>query len=261
MCPIPTCKRYSPQVSGTGDVAELPVVDAPLSEVVSTSRQRAEMLGSGVAYYPPQQSAPPAYTAETSIHSDTSHFLDVTVEKVKVLVLREMGLDVGPALRGLREAVRMDEEDPDMPQSRHSPFSQDLLRLEPVQPDPLGSPRIEPETKRRRNHLHSPRSRSRTPSSSAASVYDWPFKKDLMATLECDVCAMLLYEPVTTPCQHVYPSFEPRYGADVLCLVFLLKVLVSVPRSLVPLPRLQAGFTELCILSRPRGEQGPSQYQ
>lgn len=29
------------------------------------------------------------------------------------------------------------------------------------------------------------------------------FEKELMGIVECDVCALLLYEPVTTPCQHV----------------------------------------------------------
>lgn len=29
------------------------------------------------------------------------------------------------------------------------------------------------------------------------------FEKELAAILECDVCAQLLYEPITTPCQHV----------------------------------------------------------
>ncbi|EIW70926.1 hypothetical protein TREMEDRAFT_21645, partial [Tremella mesenterica DSM 1558] len=32
------------------------------------------------------------------------------------------------------------------------------------------------------------------------------FSKDLMGMLECDVCAMLLYDPVTTPCQHSFCS-------------------------------------------------------
>jgi hypothetical protein len=29
------------------------------------------------------------------------------------------------------------------------------------------------------------------------------FKTELMSVLECDVCAQLLFDPVTTPCQHV----------------------------------------------------------
>jgi hypothetical protein len=32
------------------------------------------------------------------------------------------------------------------------------------------------------------------------------FEKELTAVLECDVCAQLLYEPVTTHCQHVSPA-------------------------------------------------------
>ncbi|WVQ83118.1 hypothetical protein IAT38_005256 [Cryptococcus sp. DSM 104549] len=33
---------------------------------------------------------------------------------------------------------------------------------------------------------------------------EWQFRKELMANLECDVCALMLYEPVTTPCQHSF---------------------------------------------------------
>lgn len=29
------------------------------------------------------------------------------------------------------------------------------------------------------------------------------FEKDLMAELTCEICFMLLYQPITTPCQHV----------------------------------------------------------
>ncbi|ODO05317.1 hypothetical protein L198_02009 [Cryptococcus wingfieldii CBS 7118] len=33
---------------------------------------------------------------------------------------------------------------------------------------------------------------------------EWQFKKELILNTECDVCAMTLYEPLTTPCQHSF---------------------------------------------------------
>ncbi|ORY23131.1 PUA-like domain-containing protein [Naematelia encephala] len=56
-------------------------------------------------------------------------------------------------------------------------------------------------SKRRRNTLRSDVSRAR-PSSSPDG--GWPFRKELLGLLECDVCAMLLHEPMTTPCQHSF---------------------------------------------------------
>jgi hypothetical protein len=31
------------------------------------------------------------------------------------------------------------------------------------------------------------------------------FQKDLLAELTCEICFVLLYQPITTPCQHVRP--------------------------------------------------------
>lgn len=55
-------------------------------------------------------------------------------------------------------------------------------------------------SKRRKNTLGEP------------SRPELSFERELMGILECDVCALLLYEPITTPCQHVSP--RPRGTAD-----------------------------------------------
>ncbi len=51
--------------------------------------------------------------------------------------------------------------------------------------------------KRRRKHLPPPR-RLDSPAQSADQ-----FEKDLLDELSCQICIMLLYQPITSPCQHV----------------------------------------------------------
>ncbi|KAI9448212.1 LON-domain-containing protein [Lactarius indigo] len=54
--------------------------------------------------------------------------------------------------------------------------------------------------KRRRKHLPPPR-RLDSPAQSADH-----FEKELLAELSCEICFMLLYQPITSPCQHTFCS-------------------------------------------------------
>jgi hypothetical protein len=140
------------------------------------------MLASGVTYYPPPLPAPPAYTPDQS--DGPSPLLDITVDKIIGLIRREK------ESRASAEAETTDvDEDED--EVNHQRAQSANLSTGP--PSPLAR-RV---SKRRRNTIrHSPSSRSSSPD-------EWPFKKELASVLDCDVCAMMLYDPVTTPCQHV----------------------------------------------------------
>ena len=179
MCPIPTCKRYSPgAVIGSALLATQPMdIDLDLPSAVSSGAQRGEMLASGVTYYPPPPLPdPPAYSPEPAPEEGTSPLLDISIDKILHLVDREIAslheMDISDQNRLSQLATRMGLG-----------INTDML--------PPSSPVSRSASKRRRQTL-----REKTPDV-------WPFQRELSGVLECDVCAMLLYEPVTTPCQHV----------------------------------------------------------
>ena len=193
MCPIPTCKRFSPQASATSATiatsvpAAMPVIDTPSSP----GPQSRETLASGVMYQPALLPAPPAYSPDLVTTETGCPLLDVCVDKVRHLVMEEIAKP--DDVKEMREVVASSDDD--------ESDGDDAI---PARLSHLGRPEMSPTshrvTKRRRSNLHpeSPHSRAAT-----GSPYSWPFQRDLMAILECDVCSMLMYEPVTTPCQHV----------------------------------------------------------
>lgn len=171
------------------------------------------MLASGVTYYPPQPAAPPAYTADPpaptigpSPSFTPATLLDVTVDKILGLVLQEKNRrEVHLTAIRTPSGTETDESDDDAEASStpavyhglRSGLSRDMSELARTSAGPT-SPLARQSSKRRRNNLATPvRVRA------SGSPEEWPFKKELAGVLECDVCAMMLYEPVTTPCQHV----------------------------------------------------------
>ncbi len=64
--------------------------------------------------------------------------------------------------------------------------------------------------KRRRKHLPPPR-RLHSPAQSADH-----FEEELLAELSCEICFVLLYQPITPPCQHVSTLLFTRFST-LLC--------------------------------------------
>ena len=212
MCPIPTCKRYSPNASTTPVVTDVLDLSGPPSPTfaVNSGAQLGVRLASGVTYYPtlaptppPGLPALPVYSANPPVVDTNTPLLDITVDKILNLVMNESSRR-DSAMTSIRdrsddssdEGGMSDEDDEDyggIDPSRgvSSGFIRDVLT------DP-GSPLALQASKRQRNALRSPITRPRS-----GSPDEWPFKKQLLGTVECDVCTMLLYEPVTAPCQHV----------------------------------------------------------
>ncbi|WWC89599.1 uncharacterized protein L201_004524 [Kwoniella dendrophila CBS 6074] len=225
MCPIPTCKRFSPTASASAVMPNADVSgDEPSSEsaVSENGAQRTGMLASGVHYYPPAPAPvtttlpapPPAYSTENPTSASGSPLLDVTVDKILALVKQERqrleSNDVGH--------YREEEEETDVDSSSSSDNDDDSHILPSgasqaslthdfslLASGGTGSSTLMGRTgsKRRRKEHRPPR---RLPRTSVNQNQANDFDKELMGTLECDVCAMLLYEPVTTPCQHSFCS-------------------------------------------------------
>ncbi|WVF71748.1 hypothetical protein IAT40_006556 [Kwoniella sp. CBS 6097] len=226
MCPIPTCKRYSPNANVSGPLAYVGMGGAESTSgsdlaIASSGPNRSGTLASGVSYYPPPQAPapPPAYSPEAPVNENGSPLLDICVDKIMSLVQREMekdDVDENERMRGDVTDVSdsSDEEEEIRPAVLHSSLTQDFAHLTSASSSSrslLGSgvgggvELSRTASKRRRRH-HRPARRPRATLDQSRNSAEWPFEKELMGTLECDVCAMLLYEPVTTPCQHSFCS-------------------------------------------------------
>lgn len=119
-----------------------------------------------------------------------------------------------------------------------------LDRIQPRHDDDAREPSDRPRKRARRmsqdfcllTHLQNQAHHSRTvpadqPLPSSESP-DAPilqrFRKELLAELTCEICFILLYQPITTPCQHV------RLSSHLISLTLILKkdLLFKMPPSL-----------------------------
>ena len=203
MCPIPTCKRYSANASSNPHSGVSSIADSlPMPEAQSAS---------GVAYYPPPPD-PTSFVLNAASHVHQSPLLDISVEKVLNLVKQEI-IRRETVLTSIRAPTEDDTDESDDEPTPRSGLSIDLSQLSHQVASGLSgpvSPLVRRQSKRRRNGTM-PTARARSPSPD-----DWPFRKDLSSVVECDVCAMMLYEPVTTPCQHVSTTSSTPVGANSL---------------------------------------------
>jgi hypothetical protein len=203
MCPIPNCKRYSPTAT-TASYRPTQALDPDFSfdDQVSTGAKPNSKLASGVTYYPPQPALQPDYSTDP-ISETGSPLIDVNVEKIIRIVHREIARvdeETHNTTAALGKVELNDPEDEVMPHDGlESPVSDVSASSSNIGRAPL---------KRQRNHLDlNPENDEnlRTDQNYRRSDPDplVELKKDMLSVLECDVCAMLLHEPVTTPCQHV----------------------------------------------------------
>ncbi|WVQ73103.1 hypothetical protein IAR50_002667 [Cryptococcus sp. DSM 104548] len=185
-CTVVGCKRYSGEVEQEtqGERPGVPIFPAP-PPFVPPSRTNSVI-----------DNLPPAYSFIAGPNAPSAMpLLDTRMEKIIDLVQAEKdklkaeeedgGMEVGRARQDLGDssASSSDEE--------HDASADEGLSIGSVT-----IPRR--STKRRRRRL--------LPSQQwqAGGDEEWQFKKELMLNTECDVCAMTLYEPLTTPCQHSF---------------------------------------------------------
>jgi hypothetical protein len=155
------------------------------------------MLGSRVTYYPPR---PIPQTSSESISETGSPLLDVNVEKIIRIVHREATKLDDETAKAAAALGRVELND------QVEEISEEAMLESPSSEVSASSASLgRAPSKRQKHHLVEPDSAVDNYRRSDPDPLD-AIKKDMMSVLECDVCAMLLHEPVTTPCQHVRSS-------------------------------------------------------
>jgi hypothetical protein len=217
-CPLPTC--------------------LPTTSSQSTIRPNIPPESS-VTYFPPpahpQGSAVPPQLAVPSRMQDVR--LDVTICKVLSLVHRAQQWQPRHDDRVPLPAASDDESEDE--NQEHTPKMANHASLSVVRssrssspPDDMPpDPPVKPPRPRQGRQSKRPFKRQRTGSqTSSLSLPSAPvsrtstFEKELLTELTCEICFMLLYQPITTPCQHVrysryllfafgFESFHYRHSA------------------------------------------------
>lgn len=171
-CPLPTCR---------------PGEDDTLRPRIPHS--------SSVVYIPAHADAIPV----PSTSSDSGVKSDVTLNKLIGLVERaERQFAEETPLINLGNSDDDDEEAEDGPPPLIPPVSP-LPSSIPLGSDTPGSPNTRPRKRRRARAPSGPTLPLPPPH---VALAPW-FEKELVGELTCEICYMMFYQPVTTPCQHV----------------------------------------------------------
>ena len=205
-CPLPTCIRttsssdiHRPNIPPESTVTYFP---PPL--------------------HPPRSTVTPQAVALTRLQDVR---LDVTICKILSLVRRALCRQAGHDDH-VPLPVPFDDDESEGEDQRSTPqkanrVSQSLDRISrPSSPESRASPGSPAKSPRLRQGRPSrrPFKRQRRGSQTAPPSLPSPvspsarLEKELLTELTCEICFMLLYQPVTTPCQHV------RYSRFVLIL-------------------------------------------
>lgn len=179
-CPLPDCETAHEVASG------------------AVPRSRPSSSGSGtsdgsIAIFPSPSLSSSARLGDVDTHGHVaphSSIIDVSVAKILGAIDR-------------RQTLAIESQQRQQQSGRITPLSSDGSDADAEEEagdlqEPI-SPRRRP-SKRRRGHFPP----SRAAAALAAATASQSLSKELLGILECDVCACLLHEPVTTPCQHTF---------------------------------------------------------
>ncbi|KAF7790833.1 hypothetical protein EIP86_001790 [Pleurotus ostreatoroseus] len=197
-CPLPTCSRPSPQ--------EAPTFIHPDAHV---------------GLIRPPAAAPFVHASDSPLHPH----IDVTVNKLIDLVRRTVDAEAQADQDHTRRVFGPGDDDDDRTDESDGAISEGGDEDEagddadcPGRAGPSSHARphmSSPRPRKRRRLRHIPRTRSRPatpprpPEARADTDADGEtrFEKELKSELLCEICFAMMWQPVTTPCQHVRLSF------------------------------------------------------
>jgi len=184
---------------------------------------------SAVAYYPPSPNdpAPVAFPPSSASDFTINNVLDlldriqVLLDNIAPLTLKyDSDLDDGqsPTLRSRPRSSSAGSAERPRKRRRCVPPQE-------FDDDPDGDllTHLRAQSVRQRSTRHDQPLLPPTPTSRETILAN--FEKELLGELTCEICLTLLYEPVTTVCQHAsLPKAAPRHLIDFLTSDFLFKV-------------------------------------
>lgn len=209
----------------------------PASRVLSRSGDA--ISGSGVTVTPAADQPPPAPPVAASQNPLRSQAkLDVTVSKlleaVTTAARAQTGPAAGPSGQPPSHSDSDSEDDSDDDSAQRSSRIQYPLARSPS-PDRNGDdgptetrsvlnhnriPSESPPRPRKRQRIHMPvQTPTGVPDRTSPAL---TFEKELLGELTCEICFMLMHQPITTPCQHV--SFLSSLNS-VQSLIFTIHII------------------------------------
>ncbi|KAI9063196.1 hypothetical protein FKP32DRAFT_1603730 [Trametes sanguinea] len=192
-CPLPTCSSSSSSSRAPASFTHAPPLDVTVNRLIDV------LSAASVEEEPP----PPSFHDDSDDRTDSEYEADSDSE-LEYLPLPPLSPESPPPAQHPSSPVR----DSDAVERVTRPFSPR------VNPNPRSrsrshspsSPRLHP--RKRRRHLHRPVSASppqphpqphRSDHDRQARV-----EKELLSELTCEICFGLLWQPITTPCQHTF---------------------------------------------------------
>ncbi|THH14687.1 hypothetical protein EW146_g5674 [Bondarzewia mesenterica] len=253
LCGHTVCSRHVPPPHTRPSSSRNPHCPMPdCSAQIGTHSQPTIHPTSRVAFYPANTvNSDPL----TEAFSRASHAkIDVTLSKVINLIRRAEAQPGFVPTLGHDSDEHTDDELPSDPEP--APSSSRIHSHSPLHlPPPRSSSAIHPPNSPGETSSVSPNTRSRKrrrrqsqfPSDSPP---DSPlrdparFEKELLTELTCEICFTLLYQPVTTPCQHITITSVPSAGkisrgSPIFKTIHTIRQSIpSVAFSVSPVPRV-----------------------
>lgn len=168
----------------------LPVCPPPIPDAMAGLRIPAD---SNVIYHP---AVIPENAVPDTGNLGADHGADVTVNKLVGIVTHYHNQTSRTTAVTAPESDADDDDDDEPPARAHTPARRSHSRPSTGSDSSHNSSRR--PAKRRKRHAESQRQPSPEFSDESSR-----FDKELLTELTCEICFMLYYQPVTTPCQHV----------------------------------------------------------
>ncbi|CAE6509580.1 unnamed protein product [Rhizoctonia solani] len=198
-CGHTVCSKHM----STREEPESPVGSCPVEGCRPRQPARVCMMGhpneleAGVTFTPAPSSAPSESSISTTPLARVVK-LDVTASKLLELITTAVRRNTPPESTHREDSPATDEEDPIGIRTCPRSASPDRTPSGSYRAASQSPPRPRKRL-RTRSPLHTPTGLPDPPPSSS-------FEKDLLSELTCEICFLLLCNPITTPCQHTFCS-------------------------------------------------------